>query len=625
MQICQNPNCPNPFNPDGNRFCSYCGANNLGTLFRNRFRVIGLIGEGGFGRTYQAEDVDKLDDPCVIKQFVPQVQGTAALNKAAELFKQEAKRLFELGDRHSQIPRLIAYFEQGTRLYLVQEFIKGQTLLEEVRQGAFNEEQILQILHDLLPVLKFIHESNVIHRDIKPDNIIRRQKDGKLVLIDFGGAKQVTQTSLAKAATGIYTPGYAPTEQMAGRPCHGSDLYSLGATCVRLLTGCLPVPDISGEFDDPLYDAHEGHWLWREYLQKKGLKFSSELGKLLDKLLAHFPKDRFQSSEEVLQILNSPKPNHKSTTSTAPKSNPPKTASTTTIPEANNAQTNVKRSSNLQLFEFDVVTVDSTGKKIKTERSQAEFFVEDLGNGVTLEMVSIPGGKFIMGSPKGEGKDNERPQHRVNVASFFMGKSPVTQAQWKAVAALPKIKTQLDPDPSHFKGANRPVEKVSWGDAVEFCARLSKKTGRIYRLPSEAEWEYACRAGTTTPFHFGETINSDLARYDGRYTYASEPKGIYWQKTTIVESVAVANAFGLYDMHGNIWEWCADPWHKNYLGAPSNAAVWEMQGNYNYRVLRGGSWYVGPASCTSAFRSFASPSYRHNDSGFRLVYTVRTP
>ncbi|MFB2880443.1 protein kinase domain-containing protein [Floridanema aerugineum] len=286
MQICQNPNCPNPFNPDGNRFCSYCGANNLGTLFRNRFRVIGLIGEGGFGRTYQAEDVDKLDDPCVIKQFVPQVQGTAALNKAAELFKQEAKRLFELGDRHSQIPRLIAYFEQGTRLYLVQEFIKGQTLLEEVQQGAFNEEQILQVLNDLLPVLKFIHESNVIHRDIKPDNIIRRQRDGKLVLIDFGGAKQVTQTSLAKPGTEIFTRGYAPIEQMLGRPCHGSDLYSLGATCVRLLTRCLPVPDIFGDLDDPLYDAHEARWLWREYLHKKGVKVSNQLGEVLDKLLA---------------------------------------------------------------------------------------------------------------------------------------------------------------------------------------------------------------------------------------------------------------------------------------------------------------------------------------------------
>ncbi|XWK87735.1 MAG: bifunctional serine/threonine-protein kinase/formylglycine-generating enzyme family protein [Phormidium sp.] len=591
MQICQNPNCPNPFNPDSNRFCSYCGANNLGTLFRNRFRVIGSIGEGGFGRTYQAEDVDKLDDPCVIKQFVPQVQGTAALNKAAELFKQEAKRLFELGDHHSQIPRLIAYFEQGTRLYLVQEFIQGQTLLEEVRQGAFNEEQILQVLHDLLPVLKFIHESNVIHRDIKPENIIRRQKDGKLVLIDFGGAKQVTQTSLAKAGTGIFTPGYAPTEQMAGRPCHGSDLYSLGATCVRLLTGCLPITDIFGNLDDPLYDAHEARWLWREFLQKKCVKVSSQLGEVLDKLLAHLPKHRFQSAEEVLKVLNSPV--------SPPKPNPPQPP-----PQLK--------------FQFDVVTVDSKGKKIKTERRQAEFLVEDLGNGVTLEIVSIPGGTFMMGSPVNEGDADEKPQHQVNISPFYMGKYPITQAQWKTVAALPKIKIDLNSDPSNFKGANRPVENVNWHEAQEFCQRLSRKTGKTYRLPSEAEWEYACRAGTTTPFHFGETITTDLVNYNGNYTYASAPTGTYRKQTTDVGSFP-PNAFGLYDMHGNVWEWCADPWHENYNGAPSDGRVWESGGNDQYPLLRGGSWCNVPWDCRSAYRGWNESGSGYGSYGFRVV------
>ncbi|MGA9378884.1 MAG: bifunctional serine/threonine-protein kinase/formylglycine-generating enzyme family protein, partial [Phormidium sp.] len=592
----------NPFNPDSNRFCSYCGGNNLGRLFRNRFQVNRLIAEGGFGRTYQAEDIDRLNDPCVIKQFVPQVQGTAALNKAAELFKQEAKRLYELGE-HPQIPRLISYFEQGKRLYLVEEFIQGKTLLEEQQQSTFSEEQILQILTDLLPVLQFIHESNVIHRDIKPENIIRRQKDGKLVLIDFGGAKQVTQTSLAKAATGIYTPGYAPTEQMAGRPCHGSDLYSLGATCVRLLTGCLPVPDIFGDLDDPLYDAHEARWLWREYLQKKGVKLSSQLGEVLDKLLAHLPKDRFQSAEEVLKLLNSPHP------SAAPKPNPP--------------QPSVKQLTQLKVFQFDVVTVDSTGNKIKTERRQAKFFVEDLGSGVTLEMVSIPGGTFMMGSPDNEGDADEKPQHQVNISSFYMGKYPVTQLQWKLVAALPKININLNYDPSHFKGANRPVEQVNWHEAQEFCQRLSQKTGKSYRLPSEAEWEYACRAGTTTPFYFGATITVNLANYNGNHIYAYAPKGTNRKKTTDVGCFP-PNAFGLYDMHGNVWNWCADPWHDNYNGAPSDGSVWESQGNNQFRMLRGGSWYNSPRRCRSANRRGNQSDIRSRNYGFRVVAVTST-
>ncbi|MFB2938050.1 SUMF1/EgtB/PvdO family nonheme iron enzyme [Aerosakkonemataceae cyanobacterium BLCC-F154] len=569
MEICQNPNCSNPFNPDSNRFCSYCGKNNLGALFRNRFRVIRLIAEGGFGRTYQAEDIDRLNDPCVIKQFVPQVQGTAALNKAAELFKQEAKRLYELGE-HPQIPRLISYFEQGKRLYLVEEFIQGKTLLEELQQSTFSEEQILQILTDLLPVLQFVHENKVIHRDIKPDNIIRRQTDGKLMLIDFGGAKQVTQTILAKPATGIYTLGYAAIEQMSGHPCYGSDLYSLGATCVRLLTGCLPVPDTFGDLNDPLYNSHEARWLWREYLQKKGVKVSNQLGEVLDKLLAHLPKDRYQSAAEVLQILNYPL----SVNSAKP----------------NSPQPQAKQRNNLQVFQFEVITVDAQGNKLKTERHQAEFFLEELGKSITLEMVFIPGGTFIMGSPKNQGYANEKPQHRVKIAPFFLGKYVVTQAQWEIIASLPKINLDLNPDPSYFKGANRPVEQVDWHEAQEFCERLSRKTGKNYRLPSEAEWEYACRAGTTTPFYCGDTITANLGNYHGNYT---EEVGRF-----------PPNAFGLYDMHGNVWEWCADPWHDSYDDAPYDGSVWEYGGDYNKRLLRGVLWNNYPWSCRSANRDW---------------------
>ncbi|WP_207713968.1 SUMF1/EgtB/PvdO family nonheme iron enzyme [Scytonema sp. UIC 10036] len=223
----------------------------------------------------------------------------------------------------------------------------------------------------------------------------------------------------------------------------------------------------------------------------------------------------------------------------------------------------------LSQFSFDVVTVNALGKIIKREKHQANYFTEYLPDNVTLEMVSIPGGTFLMGSPETEEGHQEResPQHEVTVQPFFMGKYPITQAQWRAIAGLPQVNRELDPDPSLFKGSDLPVECVSWYDAVEFCDRLSIHTKRNYRLPSGAEWEYSCRSGTTTPFHFGETITPELANYNGNSTYGSGSKGKYRERTTPVGSLKVANVFGLFDMHGNVWEWCADTFHNSYKDA----------------------------------------------------------
>ena len=262
------------------------------------------------------------------------------------------------------------------------------------------------------------------------------------------------------------------------------------------------------------------------------------------------------------------------------------------------------------------------------EQNRRQFkeqpFEEDLGNGITLDMVAIPGGTFLMGSPPNEkySFDDEYPQHQVTVPPFFMGKYPITQAQWKEVASRTdlKVKQDLDLNPAYFKDRldsdRRPVEQVNWYDAVEFCARLSKLTGREYRLPSEAEWEYACRAGTTTPFYFGETITGELANYDASET---TPVGQF-----------TPNAFGLYDMHGNVWEWCADTWHDSYDGAPSDGSVWldnNQEENIDgksrfgiYSVMRGGSWGNNPNLCRSAVRY---DTYRRVNryflNGFRVV------
>jgi formylglycine-generating enzyme required for sulfatase activity len=274
-----------------------------------------------------------------------------------------------------------------------------------------------------------------------------------------------------------------------------------------------------------------------------------------------------------------------------------------------------------KVFTFEVVTVNAKGIEIDRQSGQSEYFAEDLGGGIALEMASIPGGTFQMGSPSTESgrSEWEGPQHEVTVPAFWMGRYAITQEQWKAVAKLPKISIDLNTDPSNFTGAKHPVETVSWTDATEFCARLSKKLGREFRLPSEAEWEYACRAGTTTPFHFGETVTPVLANYDENYTYGKAPKGLYREHTTEVGSFKIANAYGLYDMHGNVWEWCQDHWHQSYEGAPVDGGVWMNRNDNHYYVVRGGSWPYAPMHCRSAARGNNTPDSRYGNFGFRVV------
>ncbi|MBD2261107.1 formylglycine-generating enzyme family protein [Pseudanabaena sp. FACHB-2040] len=268
---------------------------------------------------------------------------------------------------------------------------------------------------------------------------------------------------------------------------------------------------------------------------------------------------------------------------------------------------------------------------INQHQGQNQYFDELLGEGLSLRMMQIPAGVFLMGSldDEPERSSSEGLQHEVRLSTFFMGKYPVTQTQWQFVAQLPQVSQELDPDPSKFKGEKRPVESVSWHDAVEFCARLSAYMGREYRLPSEAEWEYACRAGTTTPFHFGETITTDLANYRGMDTtaykwsgsYGQGPKGEYREETVPVDHFGIANAFGLCGMHGNVYEWCQDYWHGNYEGAPTDGSAWlgQDEDTERVRVRRGGSWYDYPRSCRSAYRSRNYPRGANDYVGFRVV------
>ncbi len=278
----------------------------------------------------------------------------------------------------------------------------------------------------------------------------------------------------------------------------------------------------------------------------------------------------------------------------------------------------------LHSFQFEVVTVDIRGRETGRTHSQTYCFVEPLTESVTLEMVAIPSGDFLMGLPEEVGNGDRHPNHYVQMPSFFLGKYPITQAQWHVVAAMPKISLDLEPDPSTFKGENLPVENISWLEAAEFCARLSQHTGCAYRLPTEAEWEYACRAGTTTPFHFGETIAPNLANYDGNFIYGYGPRGKYRKQTTPVGCFGVANAFGLYDMHGNVWEWCANPKFSSTSQHDCNNWSQGIEPDQYLQRLRGGSWDDLPWFCRSANLCGLSPDNKLSLIGFRVACFTNT-
>lgn len=725
MVCCLNPDCEKPLNQDGYKFCQFCGTK-LVPLLRNRFKVLKPLGRGGFGKTYLAEDTDKLNRPCVIKQLFYQGQSSNANQKIIELFMREAEQLDRL-KANQQIPDLLAYFEEEGYLYLAQEYVEGGDLLQELQQdGPFRAEKIKALLVDLLPVLTFIHGKGLIHRDLKPENIMRRKLDGRLVLIDFGVARQISMSKLTLTGTKVGSPGYFSVEQFAeGKATASSDLYSMGATCFHLLTG---------QYPGDLWTMQGYGWVnsWQDHLPHA---IDTKLVVILDKLLQIRAENRYQSADEVLADLNQATVQaaakklqryeeefRKAVHSTYPLDNHVREglkqfqqslgladaevarieqpilkqaevdrqerikqqAESQRQAEAKRQeqlrqQTEAKRqeqlrqkensqnfsskvpqtknrrqfltlaafggvglgsvliweaikngspslepsptpepSLNLQSFDFEVVSVDDTGVITNRRQERAEFFAEDLDSSTTLEMVLIPGGTFPMGSPTRELErdDDEGPQHQVTVTAFYLGKYPVTQAQWAAM---------MGTNPANFKGMNRPVETISWNEAVEFCRKLSEKSGKEYRLPSEAEWEYACRAGTTTPFYFGKTITPKLANYRGTLTYGSASKGEYREQTTEVGSFP-PNAFGLYDMHGNVWEWCQDSWHDNYKGAPTDGSAWiNESGNNSRRVLRGGSWRSAPWPCRSADRNREDPGDRSSILGFRVALVASSP
>ncbi|MBD2529753.1 pentapeptide repeat-containing protein [Nostoc flagelliforme FACHB-838] len=295
MSYCLNPTCPNPENLVYSQRCQSCGSQ---LLLRDRYQVIKPLGQGGFGATFLANDQGLPGEPsCVIKQLRPSGSAPHVLQMARELFEREAKTLGKIGN-HPQVPRLLDYFEDQEQFYLVQEYISGDTLQEEVKlNGILSETGVKQFLSEILPLLQYIHEQKVIHRDIKPANLIRRTQDARMVLIDFGAVKnQISQGTTspsgqtALTAYAIGTPGFAPPEQMAMRPVYASDIYALGVTCIYLLTSKTP--------KDLDYNPNTGEMMWEQLVQ-----VSDHLSNVLRKMLEVSVRNRYQSAAEVLRAL----------------------------------------------------------------------------------------------------------------------------------------------------------------------------------------------------------------------------------------------------------------------------------------------------------------------------------
>jgi eukaryotic-like serine/threonine-protein kinase len=606
-----------------------------GQMLRDRYKIVKLLGSGGFGDTYLAEDLDLPNSAsCVVKHLKPKTSDPQVARVARRLFESEAQVLYRLGNECDRIPGLLAHFEENGEFYLVQELIDGEDLSSEISTGKlWPEDKVTQFLQEILEILNLAHKKGIVHRDLKPHNIMRRRQDGKIVLIDFGAVKEISTLTANErgettATIAIGTPGYMPSEQSLGRPRFCSDLYAVGMLAIYALTGIPP-------YELPK-DPTDGEVIWRNWA-----KVSDGLAEVLSKMVRYHFNQRYQTAAEVLQALNCEGAPSFFSQQTQPASNfalqptrslggwsRRKVLQTLGLvgtgvglaaigqylwPKDAAQKPSASKPSDfpLETFQFEVVTVDAKGNITQRLDYQAHYFTENLGNGIALEMVRIPGGSLTMGSPNTElQRDNdEAPQHRVVIPEFFIGTYEVTQAQYEVI---------MGKNPSHFKGANLPVENVSWNDAVEFCQRLSDRMGRTYRLPSEAEWEYACRGGTTTPFSFGETMTADLANFKGESTYAAAPKGLFRQKTTPVGSFP-ANALGLYDLHGNVYEWCQDYWHDSYEGAPTDGSAWLTGGDLNARVVRGGSWRIDSWGCRSASRIGFGERLHNDNVGFRVV------
>lgn len=553
-------------------------------LQHGKYRIERVLGQGGFGITYLAENT-MLEGKVAIKEFffkqccergettscvtVPTSSNREIVERFKAKFIKEARTIFRLN--HPNIVRILDVFEENDTAYYVMEHIDGESLGDLIkRRGALPEQEALGYIRQAAAALSYIHGERMNHLDVKPGNLMKRAKDGRVLLIDFGVAKQydaLTSEGTTTTPVGI-SHGYSPAEQYRKNGVQtfspSSDVYALAATLFKLLTGTTP-PEAMEVMDEglPLGELRtKGVSEGVITAIVKAMKGRNER----TQSVAEFVADLANTDEGTIPVID------------VPVIDPEETVSVITAAKPEVRQV------------------------VAPYEPQAQKPIENYeANGVSFEMVPVQGGIFTMGATREQGTDafdDERPTHSVTLSSFSIGKTEVTQELWEAV---------MGKNPSKSKGANKPVECVSWYDCQMFIGKLNDLTGKQFRLPTEAEWEYAARGGQKSQGYkySGSDSLGDMAWYH-------DNSG----STTHDVATKLPNELGLYDMIGNVADWCSD-WYGNY---GSNAQT-NPQGPQSGRdrVVRGGSWNASARACRSSRRGGVAPHYRYTGLGLRLV------
>jgi formylglycine-generating enzyme required for sulfatase activity len=606
------------------------------------YRIEGILGQGGFGITYLAIDIN-LNRQMAIKEYYPREfavrQGTRMIRAAGNKedqetftwglnrFLEEARILARF--EHPNIIAVRRFFEKNGTAYLVMDYCDGKSLDEIIKSDrSLGSIEVENILYPLLDGLQQIHNASFLHRDIKPANLFIR-KDGSPVLLDFGAARHDVVGN-GRTLTMLATRNYAAFEQYStnGRQGPWTDIYGLGATLYRAVTGLKPQDSSDRMLDDTLEPASKlAHG-----------RFSSGLLNAIDAAMAVRPENRPQSIAELRLLLN------KSPLAPSAKKTPPAVRPASPIPNPVTAVPDFKWTDKFKLiWDIDsslkvaiylifgavvLVVILWSLRALNVENLQradtlaypspiaigeanSDFEIQDCDD--CPKMVMIPAGNFAMGSPVDESarSENEGPQHQVTISRFFyVGKFEVTLKQWEACVREQGCSHQ--PRNEVWSLANSPVTDVSWIDALAYVDWLTRKTGKNYRLLSEAEWEYAARAGSRTAYSFGPTPDN-LSSFAWFESNSKSQPHLVGEK--------LGNEFGLYDMHGNVMEWTQDCWNENYIGAPADGRSW-TNGACSQRVLRGGSWAGKPEQLRSSSRNSSSAAEsRYSDLGFRVAMT----
>ena len=620
------------------------------TLQSGKYRIIKKLGQGGFGITSLAENT-LLEGKVAIKEFffkeycerddstsrvtIPTSGNREIVERFKQKFIKEARTIFKLN--HPNIVRILDVFEENGTAYYVMEYIEGESLGDMVkRRGAIPEAEALGYVKDAASALVYIHSKNINHLDIKPGNLMKRKEDGKVLVIDFGVAKQydlATSQGTTTTPVGI-SHGYSPAEQYRKNGVQSfspqSDVYALAATLFKLLTGGTP-PEAMEIQDEGLPVAE---------LQAK------QISRPVISAIAMAMKGRHERTQSVAEFMSNLKSEDTQDTVVFPdatgtgrkrKETEEKAAKEKAKVERKRKETEEKATKKKATFVVTIVVVaivaiwlmiPSNKNKVEEElakitevsysngvSSNKNKVEEELAkiteasyskgiltvNGIKYNMVRVEGCTFRMGATSEQdcdAYDIEEPVHSVTLSSYYIGKTEVTQALWKAV---------MGSNPSKFKGENLPVENVSWDDCQVFVRKLNSLTGQNFRLPTEAEWEFACRGGNNSlGYKYSGSDNIDnVAWFDcnsGRKTHFVATKS--------------PNELGIYDMSGNVWEWCSDWYDKYSRGAQANPKGPESG---SCRVFRGGGWGSYAGYCRSSNRGYNTPTHRHDRLGLRLA------